>query len=255
MKISIFSFAVNDKFPIDIQHRQFRKHCPDDRFILFNDAVEEQMVNNLNITASYSNIECVRVPQSIHIRQNPSEGYAATLNWALHRYSVDNDLETIVMMHSDVFPLQHINIQEIIGDHVVASVTECREFKGETIHYLYPALTIINVKALGDVSQLNFECDLGLDTGGKTHTYVMKNRDKVKFIGNHQIPNAMKELTPGLQEYFAADLEICKAHGLNSGWIAEGFYHYMAGSQWNALDNTLRDGHKNRMDLFLKYFY
>ena len=43
MKISIFSFAVNDKFPIDIMYRQFGKYLKDDfNFILMNDALIKQ---------------------------------------------------------------------------------------------------------------------------------------------------------------------------------------------------------------------
>lgn len=256
MKVAFFSFAVNDKFPFDIQYRQFKKYCPNDEFILFNDAVDDQMAQNITTAANGPGMPCVRVPQSIHKIQNPSEGYATTLNWALHQYAVQNHHEVVVLMHSDIFPIRPVSVLDILENYLVASVMESRPFNGQTVHYLYPAFTIVNVARLGQqVGELNFECALGLDTGGKTHSYVMNNLDKVKFLENHQIPNIINTLSPGLQEYFNEDMKICADHGLNKGWVAEGFYHYLAGSQWNALDDVLRMGHQKRMELFLKYFY
>src|ERR1700676_5602406 len=98
MKISIFSFAVNDKFPIDIMHRQFIKYVKEDfDFVLFNDANTDSMVENINNIASYNKIKCVKIPQNIHKdAQNPSEGYAESLNWAVHNYAVQNKCEIIV---------------------------------------------------------------------------------------------------------------------------------------------------------------
>lgn len=259
MKISIFSFAVNDKFPIDIMHRQFIKYMKDDfEFILFNDAFDPRMEKNINEIAAYNKINCVRVPQNIHRVHNPSTGYATTLNWALHDYATANKCEIVVLMHTDVFPICEVSIANILGENIVASTTEFRIIDGKGITYLYPALTIVNMALLKNPRELDFGLDAGLDTGGKTKEFIKNNAGLVKFLANHQTSyffHTLKEDEP-MAKYFKEDLEICRAHGISAGWIAEGLYHYMAGSQWNAAENpNFAAGHKKKMELFLKYFY
>lgn len=256
MKISVFSFAVNDKFPIDIMHRQFIKYMKEDfEFILFNDAMDAQMEQNINTITSFNKIKCVRVPQHIHAIQNPSEGYAASLNWAVHDYAVNNGCEIIILIHSDIFPIYNISITEILGKNIVASTCEFRIKNNSGITYFYPALTIVNMKLLNPM-ELDFGLEPGLDVGAKTQNFVKNHADSIKFISNYQIDHMIGTLLDNpIVEYYKADLAICRSHGLSAGWIAEGFYHYMAGSQWNSENPIFASGHRQRMDLFLKYFY
>jgi hypothetical protein len=260
MKVSIFAFAVNDKFPIDIMHRQYSKYMKEEfEFILFNDATNQQMEKNINLIASSNNIKCVRVPQSIHPSnsQDPSRDYALTLNWAFHEYAIQNNCEIIVLIHTDVFPICNVRVSDIIGEHTVASTTEFRILRGEPITHLYPAFTIINVKRFNNVKELDFGLEEGLDTGGRTRTFIKSHPQSVKFLANHQSSYFLGTLEANdpMYNYFKDDISICRAHGLSAGWIAEGFYHYMAGSQWNAGNPTFAEGHKKRMQLFLHYFY
>lgn len=258
MKISIFSFTVNDKFPIDITHRAFKRYMKEDyEFIVFNDAFDPQMEKNINLITSHNNIPCVRVPQNIHGVQNPSECYGTTLNWAVRDYAVKNNCEIIVLMHSDVFPICDVSISNIIGSSTVASTVEFRLLNGKGIHYFYPAFTIINMKLLKNPQELDFGLDTGLDAGGKSRTFIEKYPDEIKFIPNHQASYFLATLLEGdpNRKYWEVDLQISRKYGISSGWLAQGFYHYMAGSQWNAGNPAFAQGHKERMDLFLRYFY
>jgi len=257
MKIDIFSFAVNDKFPIDIACRQFKKYLKEDfEYILFNDANDPEMEKNINIITSCNNIKCVRVPQNIHKVNNPSGSYAETLNWAVHEYAVKNNHEIIVLMHTDLFPICDISISDIIGNYTVASTIEFRVIEGKVFNYLYPALTMVNMKLLQNPSELNFDLLPGVDVGGKTKEFIEKYPQTVKFLSNHQADYIAAILhDQPISEYFKEDIKICRQHGLNAGWVANGIYHYMAGSQWNANNPTFAEGLKKRMDLFLQYFY
>lgn len=256
MKISIFSFAVNDKFPINITHNQFKKYMNEEyEFIIFNDAMNIDMETKINEITSNNNIKCVRVPQDIHKINNPSEAYATTLDWAVREYAVNNDCEVIVLMHTDIFPICNISISNIIGDNIIASTTEFRILDGNPVNYLYPAFTVINMKLLKNPNDLSFGVEPGLDTGGKSRHFINNNAQLVKFLPVYQASYMMSimEKDP-VSKYFKDDLEICRNHGLSAGWVSCGFYHYMAGSQWNADNLTFAEGHKKRMDLFLKYF-
>lgn len=258
MKISIFSFAVNDKFPIDIMHRQYSKHIKENfEFILFNDAYDSVMENNIKLITSYNNINCVRVPQTIHKHQNPSESYAETLNWTIWDYVSNNNYDIIVLVHLDVFPIDNVSILDIIGEKSVASVTEFRKIDDNRIIYFYPAFTIINKNLITNIRELDFGLSTGLDTGGKTKEFINKNENSVKFISHYQVRYSAANLRDDekFAQYFKADLAICNEYGISAGWLAEGFYHYMAGSQWNANNPKFAAGHKLRMNLFLNYFY
>jgi len=261
MKVAIFSFAVNFQFPIDIMNRQFKKYLKDDyELIIFNDASDKQEEKNINVVTSSNQIKCVRVPQEIHKIFSPSVAYAETLNWAVHNYAASKDFDIIVLMHSDIFPICQISMVDILGDYTVASTSEFRKIGETGITYLYPAFTIVNMKSLKQlgVHKLDFGLEPGVDTGGKTKDFIIKYPNLVKLLPNYQASYFLQTLDNSeiLAKYFKEDLEISRAHGLSSGWIAEGMYHYMAGSRWNLNDNPLfAEGHKKRMDLFLKYFY
>lgn len=259
MKISIFSFAVNDKFPIDIAHRYFKKHIKDDfEYILFNDASDARTERKLNTIASSNNIKSVRVPRHIHYSHNPSECYVNTLNWAVRDYAVKHNCEVIFLLHSDIFPIQDVSISAIIQNNMIASTVEARVTSEKTIIYLYPAFTMINMGLIKDVQELDFGLSPGLDVGAKTIPFIEKNKENIKYLDNHQMVNIMGSgslYNSPFLEYFKNDLDICKAHGLSAGWIAEGFYHYMAGSRWNDSNPTFAAGHEKRMQLFLNYFY
>lgn len=257
MKITIFSFAVNDKFPIDIAYRQFKKYLKDDfEYVLFNDADNPEMERSINTITANNNIKCVKVPQSIHKIHNPSASYAETLNWAVHEYAVKNNHETIVLMHTDLFPICEVSISDIIANYTVASTVEFRVMDGKGFNYLYPALTMVNMKLLQNPQELNFDLLPGVDVGGKTKEFIEKYPQAVKFLGNHQADYMMAIMhDQPIAEYFREDIKICREHGLSAGWVANGIYHYMAGSQWNANNPTFAAGLTKRMDLFLKYFY
>lgn len=222
MKINILSYAVNNCFPIKIQYKNLKKYLIEDfEFILFNDAYENDMIDIINDIANELKIKCIRVPQKIHIdNKNPSKAYAETLNWSIHEYGVKNNLDIIVQMHTDVFPIKQISILDLLDDNIIASTKEYRVDNGKIFTYLYPALTIINLNSIKDViNDLNFNCcavnsrysnnkniniidndnilycdadipinsisQIRLDTGGMTCYFINKYIDKgIKLLSN-----------------------------------------------------------------------
>jgi hypothetical protein len=113
------------------------------------------------------------------------------------------------------------------------------------------------MRRLKNPKTLDFGFDPGMDCGGRTKDFIRDNANAVKFLPNHQISYfiaTMSENDP-VAKYYRDDLAICRQHGLSAGWISEGFYHYMAGSQWNSGNPTFAKGHRERMELFLKNFY
>jgi hypothetical protein len=158
-----------------------------------------------------------------------------------------------------VFPIYDTCISDILGESIVASTVEFRFLDGNPINYFYPAFTIINMTKLKNANELDFGLAPGLDVGGKSKEFIKNNINSIKFIPNHQsfyFIKALEEDSQPIVKYFIDDLVICRSHGLSAGWVAEGFYHYVAGSRWNENDkSTFSEGHSKRMQLFLNYFY
>ena len=262
MKVSIFSFACNTNFPIDLVRRQYVKYLKDDyEFIVFNDSSDPKIHKDIQTIAEYNKAKHVKVPQTMHKCFNPSGGYAETLNWSVHEYAAIGDFDIIVLTHTDIFPICQISMSEILGNYIVASTTEFRKIGDIGVSYLYPAFTIINMKSLKQIGvhELDFGLAPGVDTGGKTKDFIAKYPNSVKLLPNYQAYYFLRTLNDNesLAKYFKEDLDITRVAGLSSGWISEGgMYHYMCGSAWNANENSLfAQGHEKRMQLFLKYFY
>lgn len=254
MKLTVFSFAVNDKFPIKTQINQFKKNIKDNyEFILLNDANNNEMIDSINNIAKDMSVKCIRVPQDIHKYYNPSVAYAEALNWlVLTHIPINKDkYELILIVHSDVFPLIPLHVSNIIGSQTIASTMEVRNTGIDIVDYIYPAFTIINTKTIREPQLLDFNCGkvertingvktyTGLDTGGMTYKYIDKYKSDIKFIPHYQIYGVVPDYGDKTVEYLKYDYKICKKNKLNSGWFAEGFYHYVAGSQWNISDIKL----------------
>ena len=158
MKLTICSFAVNNKFPIDLQIHYFNKYYKNDfEFILCNDAYDSNISEELKKIALDNNVKCLNIPQKIHKIQNPSESYGETLNWILHEYALKNNIQVLMMIHTDVFPIRDIYFDKLMENNLLVSTIESRSLNGESIIYLYPALTIIDMR-LPNLHTLNFKC-------------------------------------------------------------------------------------------------
>lgn len=269
MKILVCAFASNDKFPISLQYEQFKKHVTEPfEYVLFNDTVTAKESDALEAAANKIGIRCIRIPQEIHKCNNPSQGYASALNWAANYLKSE---EIVVFVHADIFPVHNVSITEIIGESDIASTIEQRCVGSDKIIYLYPALTFLNMKKV-DLSLLDFSCrrgpglgetesinNVGLDTGGMSHVYIQRKPDNVKFLENHDIANVVDRLKPEhpkLAEYFDKTAKLCSSSGIPTGWYANGFFHYIAGSQWNAssIGERQKNGHARKLDRCIEFF-
>lgn len=306
MTITIFSYAVNNNFPIDIQYNNFKKHIKENfEFILFNDANNSTNMDDINNIAEKLNIKCVKVPQEIHTAYSnlsPSLAYAETLNWSIQEYAMkNNSLDIILQVHTDVFPIKSLSIMDLLDGNAIATTFEIRNVDGLILKYFYPALTLIDLNSIKDVvKDLKYNCcsvncekntnkhisitdednisytnknftvdkiSQRLDTGGMTIYFIEKHSSKkIKYLNNNnffgmkddklnKIEAIKFDEKTSIYQYVKEDFLICQEYGLNPGWHCEGFYHYIAGSQWNSKDNNnYKIGHIKRLDLLYKYF-
>jgi hypothetical protein len=65
--VLIMTYSYNRPDFIEIQNKIFKKFLKDDyTFVVFNDASQEEMANQITETCNKLNLPCIRIPQSIH---------------------------------------------------------------------------------------------------------------------------------------------------------------------------------------------
>jgi hypothetical protein len=272
VNIRVLSFAHNNKFPISLQYNQFKKHVKEPfTFAVMNDASKQQDEAEILAASQALGVTMVRLPQSIHASSNnPSDGYGHALNWTLRSFlPCDPEADIAVLVHTDVFPVFDVSILDLVGEGHIASTAEARVCPEGAIVHLYPALTIVHLRKT-ELSFLDFSCrhtigegqtlaTMGLDTGGQTFEYLKRYGSHVRFLPSHQLRDAAPHFpspNPSLDEYFRRIKEVCSSQSLNAGWYADGFYHFIAGSQWIASSSTAAqiEAHRQKMALCTSYF-
>lgn len=266
--IIIFSFVSNNKFPIDLQIKSFRKYIKEKYvFYIVNDADYDADRKEICEIAIKNKTKYIIVPSSIHKYNNPSESLADTLNWILHNKTDNRKIN--IFIHGDIFPVCHLSIIELLGHNSIASTIDSKSVGNHRIDYLCPVLTIIN-KQLKNKSDLFFDCcngdnmicindnnnvlKIAADTGGKSYYYIKNNPDvnikiiptyETKLINNFNRFNMTTNLKNRFNEYNYFEKKLAKQYKINTGWFtSDGFYHYLAGSQWN-IDIINNFNHKN----------
>lgn len=256
-EIIIFSFVSNTKFPIDLQIKCFKKYIKEKHtFFIVNDADNSKDRKAICEISMLNGVKYILVPSSIHNTNNPSEYFAETLNWILHHKTNNHKINMFV--HCDIFPICNLSIVNLLGNNSIASTFDSRRSNGYQIDYFCPVIVVID-KHLKNKKNLFFDCCNGnnvitinhnenilkfvADTGGKSYYYMKNNPDvKIKTIQTFETRNMINvnkfNLSNHVQnimnDYIVRENKIINKYNINSGWLTEdGFYHYLAGSQWN----------------------
>lgn len=186
-QVLVVTHAYNRPDFIEIQHRTFKKFLKDDyEFIVFNDAPQEPIARLIESTCKKLNIECIRIPQSIHSKpylpKRPDEDSNHPCKRCAHviQYSLDtlgfnhNDLFAII--DSDMFLTEPFSIREYMHNYVLAGVPQNRSNGSLAVDYIWNGLVFFDMPALPDKKTINFNCGYvegaPTDVGGHTYYYL-----------------------------------------------------------------------------------
>src|ERR1700733_4465594 len=112
--VLIMTYSFNRPDFIEIQDKTFKKFLKDDyTFVVFNDAPQEEVANQIIETCNRLNLPCIRIPQSIHdapyLQRWPGEDYhhpcvrcANVVQFSLNTLGFDRD-RIVMIIDSDMF--------------------------------------------------------------------------------------------------------------------------------------------------------
>ncbi len=238
----IMTHSFNRPDFIEIQDKTFKKFLKDDyTFIVFNDARQEEVSNQIIETCNRLNLPCIRIPQSIHdapyLERWPGEDYhhpcvrcANVVQFSLDTLGFDHD-GIVMIIDSDMFLVKEFCVQDFLDGFDIAGVPQWRKY----VEYIWNGLVFFNMQTLPDKKTINFNCGqvdgIHVDAGGQTYHYL-KNHPEVmrKPIDNQYYPSnfIVSETThENVKFLFSRDCTNFEFLLKNS------FFHYRSGGNWN----------------------
>jgi len=246
-KIALCSFTVTHDF-IKYQYDLCNKFIQNKFiYITIDDSYKENEKNNIiNLTTALK-INRLRIPQNIHKYQSGSHCLADCLNYIFKLFLSKFDM--MLFFHTDLFPFNNININNIITHHHITATVESLYLNNTLYTHIYPALVIINNKKCNHFKNvIDFSCYQtnhgNLDTGGMTYILFGLENFSIKLLHHtQQFNNSHSNNINYLKfsNYIKLDQSICdrynklmyNKHKKNKGWVSNDFYHLIDGAKWN----------------------
>ena len=287
-KFIIMSSHFNTIEYIKFQYLSLKKFITNEyEFIVINDSKDKKCYtnynnDNLNIDITnickFYNIECINFNQNDHInrqilypyeinddfkeiKNNPNSRCADVTQFMLNLFnkkysSLDNNI--LIILDSDMFFVQNINLESIIEDYDIVAIQQSRK---NNVKYLWNGIVIINPKKLKNLNEMNWNCGFvnsePTDVGGYTHFYIEKYKPNIKYI-NYNIysyPETViksNSLPLNIKNFFLDICKIKKNNSCNKEYIANSIIHLRGGGNW---DHQGIDTMDKQNKLIYEYFF
>lgn len=250
-KILLFTYSYNRPDFIEIQHKTFKKFLRDDyEFIVFNDATDRTLHEQINNVCAKYNIRCISIPQEIHDAvYNPSLRNCKVVNYSLNTIGFNHD-DIVALFDSDLFLIKEFSIREYLDSYDLAGQDQVRDH----IHYLWIGLVFMNMATMPNKKTIDFSCgfigNTNTDSGGFTHHYLVNNPmarlklfDEVVYLADFTCPECKKNGDACfhkrllMKEYEFNDplinLAYVSCNSISELYLKNTFLHYRAGTNWN----------------------
>lgn len=255
-KILIFTYAFNRPDFIEIHYKTFKKFLLDDyEFIVFNDAIDRSISDEIEKICAKYNICCIQIPQEIHVgAYNASVRNCEVVNYSLETVGFLHD-DIVALFDSDLFLIKEFSIRDYMKGYDIAGLHQSREH----VNYLWIGLAFLDMKTLDNKQTLRFDCgivdNIITDSGGFTYYYLKNNPTmKIKYFdgvlylkdffcdecirNNYYFCLHKKNV---MRDYFFSDplveLAIHSRDSIMELYLYNTFIHYRAGSNWNYESN------------------
>jgi len=174
-----------------MQHRAFEAFLDDEyTFVVFNDATNQQLADQIKNACDTLHITCIRVPQEIHTRPYLPRAPRDNLQLASHRHAncIQYSLDTIgfdhngpvLILDSDMFLIRPFSITQYMENRDIAAVIKRVP---NDVYYLCPVLCFLSMDKLPNKRELNFNAgvinEFLCDSGGWTYHYLIKHPELI----------------------------------------------------------------------------
>lgn len=194
-KIRLMTFHYNRPDFLELQCKclnKFLKERDEYELIVFNDAIDTQLKQEIEAMCSKYRAICINYPQELHgqgllIEKIKRWGYDPTsgstrhcqlVEYALVNFGYNHD-DIIGIFEGDVFLTRNFSIREALKDKDIISAVQT-DRDGLRIEFLWIGLCFINIKNLPHKETLCFDLHfhndkIFLDSGGSTYYYLNNN--------------------------------------------------------------------------------
>ena len=183
----IITHNYNQPSFIELQYKTFKKFLSDDfEYVVFNDALDPQLSDQIDSMCSSLGIACYRIPQenraSPQLKTNLKKGvfWAAARHGQAIRYSMEtlgfHHQGLVMMIDSDMFLIKPFNAENFMHNHDIAGLQQIRD---NSIRYLWGGLIFFRMDTLTHKKTMQFNNGLingtYVDSCGFLHYYFQEN--------------------------------------------------------------------------------
>jgi glycosyltransferase involved in cell wall biosynthesis len=193
-KIGIITIAFNGSKLIEYQIKTIKKYCSDDyEFIVVDNSTKNNEIERIKNICTENNIRLINTNINLtNSYNNPSNNHGLTLNYVYN--FLKNDFDYLLFIDHDLFPIKEFSVEQILGDNIIAG---CKQTISNT-DYLWPGFLILSKLD----EQFDFTPIPPLDTGGRLHTFISNNINKVFFIEHSHVPIDLKLNNDYMHEFY-----------------------------------------------------
>lgn len=240
-KVLIITHAFNRPDFIELQDQTFKAFLQDDyEFVVFNDARDKRIRNDIKTACKKLSIECISVPPEIHLnRDNPCERCADVVQYSLKVLGFDHH-GIVFIIDSDMFLLKNFSITKFLKG---CDLYGCVQYRPRDVTYIWNGLVFMDMRTIPNKKTINFDCgrvnDEPVDVGGQLHHYLKNNPSlRWKYYSNTHIDTLPKDrnalINLGYNDIFADFILSLNPHDPYpmEFHVDNNFLHYRAGGNW-----------------------
>lgn len=174
-KILILTYSYNRPEFIEWQCNTFKKFLQDDyEIVVFNDACDKAICDQIEQMCIKFEITCMRVPQT-HANNAPSCRHQDAIMYSMQTIGFHYD-GIVCMFDSDMFLIKPFSIVNFLRGHDIAAWGQHRP---HDVYYLFPGVVFLDMRMLPNKETMSWIGGTvngsACDTGGYMHHYLKNN--------------------------------------------------------------------------------
>jgi len=245
-KILIFTHTYNRPDFIELHKKTFDEFLEEEyEYVVFNDAPNDAMKNEIENTCRRLGVRCVRVPQELHQRpgrNTPGHRHMDGIQFSLDTLVYDYD-GIALFIDSDMFLIKPFSVVKYLAGYDLIGGEQWRIGPNIRVTYIAPTLVFMNMRTLPNKRTISFEDGSiegqACDVGGHTY-YYLKNNPTLRyrlFIASSEgrLPRNANELRAlGYDDntiQFIMSLPL-SYHGFEFHGDHNFMHYYAGGSNW-----------------------
>lgn len=239
MKIKVYVTCYIKPEFIDLQVKYLNKFCQDNfELVVINNALNKDIQKQIEDKCVLHELLCINVIKNGVQSEYCSQSHIQALEYALNsQIKLDKKTDIVVIMDNDVFPFREFSFEKLLNNNLLAGIYQQRN------QHEYTSAIFMMISSKVDLTNFSFFSGIG-DTGAAVQS-IIKQYDFIPEWVDHTAQIDMET-----NHIFRNNIEIPYESSFRSQFIANSFFHYYRGSNWQESDPN----YHNKKFNFLLHF-